>query len=228
MKRIVVALMIAILALLVGAVSAQETALVPNELYLQSANSGTWTPIDSENGTLTLLGLNPRLQYTMTTPRLWSVTLDSFPFVDTWSLMADIIPLEAILSFDTYNVRLLLSSPVLDVNVNPNSLTYNAQVIEVINFVDETTKEIPTSFTLPVLTIQPTLDFTLALMDAAYTRLEGTRNADCVALYDAYVDATSAIQAFSGDTNSAEYNDLYNAMFYAYLDFNNNCVGNPQ
>jgi len=178
-------LMVILLVSLTGVVSAQEDAsLIPNELYFQSAMFGEWQVIDSENGILTLSGVSPRLQYTMTNPRLWSMSLDNAPFVQTWGTMTDIAPLEAILSFDVYNIRLLLSAPVY--YATDDIIEYQAQVVDIINFLDETTKDIPLSFQMPSLTIQPTLDFTLALMDAASNRLDGTRNADCSALNEQY------------------------------------------
>ncbi len=179
-------LMVILLVSLTGVVSAQEDAnLIPNELYFQTAMFGEWQVIDSENGILTLSGVSPRLQYTMTNPRLWSMSLENAPFVQTWGQLTDIAPLEAILSFDVYNIRLLLSAPVY--YDTDDIIEYQAQVVDIINFLDETTKDIPLSFQMPSLTIQPTLGFTLALMDAASNRLDGTRNAEyCSALSEQY------------------------------------------
>lgn len=219
MKRLIIALLFIMVASLTASTFAQEDAnLMPNELYFQTAEAGSWTVIDSENGTLTLSGVNSRLQYTMTTPRLWSVALENSSFIETWSLITGIAPLEAILSFGTYNVRLLIESPVW--GETDGSLSYSAQIVEVINFVDETTKEIPATFELPTLTIQPTLDFTLALMDGANSRLAGTRSADCAELYNAYVAASLAI------TPDMPYfdNPLYVTLFYAYIDYMSNCL----
>lgn len=198
MKKLIIALLLVMFAIVTSATIAQTDSLISNELYFQTADAGSWTAVDSENGTLTLSGVNPRLQYTMTTPRLWSVALENSSFIETWSLITDIAPLEAILSFGTYNVRLLIESPAW--GEAEGNLSYTAQVVEVINFADETTKEIPSSFEFPTLTIQPTRDFTLALMEGANNRLVGTRNADeCAVAYENYLAAQRALDEVMGD-----------------------------
>ncbi len=223
MKKLLIALLLMMLTSLTAISFAQEDAnLVPSEFYFQTAETGSWSAIDTENGTLSLSGVNPRLQYTMTTPRLWSVALENSSFIETWSLITGIAPLEAILSFGTYNVRLLIESPAF--GEAEGSLSYTAQVVEVINFVDETTKEIPASFEAPTLTIQPTLDFTLALMDGANNRLSGTRNADmCVLLYQ-NVLTTEQRYAEAVQTGS-NIEEAERAMNYAKMAYMYACLG---
>lgn len=194
MKKIIIALLLVMLAIVTSATTAQTDNLIPNELYFQTAEAGSWTVVDSKNGTLTLSGVDSRLQYTMTTPRLWSVALENSSFIETWSLITGIAPLEAILSFGDYNVRLLIQSPVW--GETEGSLSYTAQIVEVINFADDTTKEIPASFEAPTLTIQPTLDFTLALMDGANSRLDGTRSNEVPACWLAGDDSDECLLAY--------------------------------
>lgn len=226
MKRLIVFAILAMLTLIIGAVSAQDDSLIPSETYLQSAESGAWQVVDSENGVLTLANISPRLQYTMTYPRLWSVALDSASFIETWTGIGEDIPLEAILSFDVYNVRLLLGAPIYDMETG--LVSFEAQVLEVINFVDETSKDIPAEFTAPTLIIQPTLDFTLALMDSANTRLAGTRNADqCAVLYENYQIALleyDEVRRAPG-VSVGEITMFQQAMMTAYYAYFNTCVG---
>lgn len=226
MKRLIALAILALLTLIIGAVSAQDDSLIPSETYLQAAERGEWQVVDSENGVLTLANINPRLQYTMTYPRLWSVALDSASFIETWMGIGDEIPLEAILSFDTYNVRLLLGAPVVDEETG--LVRFEAQVLEVINFIDETSKTIPTRFEFPMLTIQPTLDFTLALMDSANSRLAGTRNADtCATLYRNYQIASleyDEVRRAPG-VSVGEITMYQQAMMTAYYAYFNTCVG---
>ena len=228
MKRLIVLAILALFTLIIGAVSAQDDNLIPSETYLQSADSGAWQVVDSENGVLTLANISPRLQYTMTYPRLWSVALDSASFIETWTGIGDDIPLEAILSFDTYNVRLLLGAPLVDAETG--TVSFEAQVLEVINFVDETSKSIPLSFEFPTLTIQPTLDFTLALMDSANTRLAGTRTADqCAVAYENYLAARDAFVAVGmGGDNAEEFAALQFKYFAALKLYMDTCFPLPQ
>jgi len=225
MKRFIIAVLLIMVASLTASTFAQENAnLMSNELYFQTAEAGSWTAVDTENGTLTLLGVDSRLQYTMTTPRLWSVALENSSFIETWSLITGIAPLEAILSFGTYNVRLLIESPMW--GEAEGSLSYTAQVVEVINFVDETTKEIPASFEAPTLTIQPTLDFTLALMDGANNRLSGTRNMDaCAILYQRVLDAELRYMELAENPNvdAEAYNQAMSDMNQAKMQFFTAC-----
>nr|MCU0482109.1 hypothetical protein [Anaerolineae bacterium] len=64
MKKIIIALLLVMLAIVTSATTAQTDNLIPNELYFQTAEAGSWTVVDSENGTLTLSGVDSRLQYT--------------------------------------------------------------------------------------------------------------------------------------------------------------------
>ena len=211
MKRILALAILAMLTLIIGAVSAQDESLIPSETYLQFADSGAWQVVDSENGVLTLTNISPRLQYTMTYPRLWSMSLDGIAFIESWTNIGGDIPLEAILSFDVYNVRLLLGAPKVDEATG--AVSFEAQVLEVINFVDETRKSIPTSFEFPTLTIQPTLAFTIALMDSANIRLAGTRNTnECIdfyARYVAYRDVYHAMKLNLDENNREGFDDAY-------------------
>lgn len=227
MKRLMIIIISVWMVYSVAVASAQTDSLIPSESYLQTADSGTWQVVDSEHGILTLSGISPRLQYIMTYPRLWSVTLNSTAFIETWMTIDDDIPLEAILSFDSYNVRVLLGAPTIDATTG--AVSFMAQVLEVVNFVDETNKSIPLSFAFPTLTIQPTFDFTLALMDNANTRLAGTRNADvCAILHNNYISAYRAFEEFvaqgGGRRNPREYVRLQTAYIIAYKVYADSCL----
>lgn len=227
MKRLMIIIISVWMVSAVAVASAQTDSLIPSESYLQAADSGTWQVVDSEHGILTLSGISPRLQYIMTYPRLWSVVLNSVVFIETWMTIDDDIPLEAILSFDSYNVRLLLGAPTIDAPMG--AVSFMAQVLEVINFVDETSKSIPLSFAFPTLTIQPTSDFTLALMDSANNRLADTRNVDvCARLHNNYISAYRAFQEFvaqgGAQRNPREYVRLQTAYIIAYKVYADSCL----
>lgn len=167
-----------VLSLMAFSASAQEEApALPQILqtHILYAESATWTAVDVTTGTLMLVGIDGRQQIINSTDPLLTAQVDSFYFASVWALIPDAPVAEATLSAYPYQIRLSLSVPVVD--EENATISYTAQVIEMVNFEDETTKDMPTALEFPTLILQTDGAFMNAWLVADAGQSEGTRTA---------------------------------------------------
>lgn len=175
MKRIAL-LIIFLFSLMAFSASAQEDApALPTltQTHILYAESATWTMVDVTAGTLTLTNVDYRQQIINSTDPLLTAQVDSLYFASVWALIPDPFTAEATLSAYPYQIRLILSVPVAD-EANA-TISYTAQVVEVVNFEDETTKDMPAAFEFPTVILQTDDLFADAWLDADAAQSEGTR-----------------------------------------------------
>lgn len=149
--------------LIIGMSHAQEAVVLPPSasqmVVLQRAIEGEWNGDDSE-GTLTLINQNPLTQVVVKYPQLTGGVYDTAQFNSAWAEFGGEV--EAVLDTATYNVRLMLSAPVMD----GDEVEYEARVIEFVDFIGEE-RELDKAFEDSRLTLLPSADFLSAVAGIA-------------------------------------------------------------
>ncbi len=208
MKKLVV---IAIVMLMgIGTVSAYNHVL---DYYFLTATTGTWSVVADDRGILTLSDVNPRIHYTTTSFQVYSMAVDTPIIIRMWENTPNIDAQEAVLSADNYHIRLLLSNPVWDDEAY--SVQFNAQVVEVVNFADETRTDMPSAFDFPALTIETSLNFHHRLMRVNDAHFATTPDRIvCYTLHDNYMVAGGIAQSYL--EIAWNRNDISTGIFLRY------------